>query len=192
MHLKFKHIATALFIFICTGYSAQVTAGIKAGGGTGNLRIDQENLEGVISGESIVGLEFGAFLDIDLNGLYVRPEALYLYRYGTVTYDESSNISIHRVQFPIMIGIQLVGPLAIEGGPTYSRILRVDHSFEENITLQKNGFGYRVGPVLRFNRLLIYTNYEGNVISTGSGSRLEEPFRLNFGIGLKLGGGEPE
>ncbi|MCB0396286.1 MAG: hypothetical protein KDD36_06520 [Flavobacteriales bacterium] len=181
-----KHGCVILFTLFVTVVSAQ-TFGVKVGGGNGNLRIEYDKPEDIVKGENINGIEAGLFLQLDLNGLYVRPEALYLNRLGTVNHTDNSPISIHRIQFPVIVGLHLLGPLSIEGGPAYNHILEINHELGNDVRIRRDGLGYRIGPVLHFNRVMLYANYEGQVISLGTGSRLSEPSRLNFGVGLALG-----
>ena len=166
---------------------AQVGIGIKAGIGTGNIYISQDEIEGELRGDNVLGYEAGAYLLFQKNIVYFRPEALYLFRQGELNDIDKSKISYHRIEVPLIFGIELPGPLAIEGGPTFHHILKVDQAYNNDLTIQKNGVGYRIGPALRFGRLSIYANYEGLAFSGGDGTKLKEPYRLNFGVQIGLG-----
>lgn len=167
---------------------AQVSLGAKATVGTGNLRIDHQEFDNGISGENIAGFNTGLALNVDLNGWYFRPEALFLYRNGSVTANTQTSVTFYRMQFPLMGGLRLIGPVYLEGGPVYSRLIHFKHGFDESISVRKNGFGYKIGPMINFGNVMLLANYEGLITSTGGGSRFQEPYRLNAGLILFFGG----
>ncbi|MCB0429557.1 MAG: outer membrane beta-barrel protein [Flavobacteriales bacterium] len=184
---QIRYISLILLLGTFTAVNAQSGLGIKAGAGNGNIRLQYDSFKDFISGNQITGMEAGLFYRLDMNGIYLQPEALYLFRTGTVNNDNNAHITLHRIQFPVMVGLHLLGPLSVEGGPTYNRIFAVDHDLNNNLSIRKDGVGYKVGPALRIHRLMLYAHYEGLVLSPGSGAKLSEPNRLTFGIGWMLG-----
>lgn len=180
-HIK-KILAVLCFIFPL-GSTAQTTAGITAGAGYGNIYIGQNEFYS----SNITGLETGLFVNFQSAKFYFRPQALYMYRSGQGNSETPTDLSYHRLQFPLIFGYKLIGPIAIEGGPAYNRTLQINHRMGSSVLIHRNGYGYRIGPSLQFSRAMLYMHYEGLVISSGTGHELIEPFRLNFGLGITLG-----
>ncbi len=177
-------IFTLMFLF---GFS-QVNLGVKVGYGVGNVKIESNDFNQLIRGENIQGYEVGTFVNFQWDRFYIRPELLFQYKEGKVQGGQASELEINRFAVPVIAGIRILGPLWIEGGPTYHHTFSINSSFNQNIDVQRSGIGYRIGPNLQLGRLNIFVNYEGLAYTTGDGqNRLDEPFRINGGIGIVLG-----
>lgn len=183
--MKTLYLTLIALMASCT-VSAQLNLGVKAGVGTGNMKIDNAYFEGVLNGDNIVSTHAGLFLQYDFDGIFIRPEALYMFSSGMVGNQESYQVDIHRLKFPIMGGFRFVGPLYLEAGPYYDRILEFDGSYPSDIDFRENGFGYRIGPSLQFEKLMLFANYEGLILTTGSGNEYKEPYRINLGAGIRF------
>lgn len=183
-----KIVMSAAFISLAGISFSQINLGIKAGFNTGNFTLDDEGFEEIISGDNIMGFESGLYLEMWANNLYFRPEALYSYRYGEINRNSAnSTLSIHRIELPLMVGVQFLGPLSIEAGPTYHHLVYVDDSFQEDISIRQSAFGYRIGPAFVLGRFRAFANFQGYAFSAGSGTEYAEPYRINAGIGLTFG-----
>ena len=181
-----KTILTLYSILLAFAGTSQLTTGVKAGIGTGNMTIDDEYFEGVLSGDYIVSSHVGIFFQYDFDGLFIRPEGIYMFSSGMVENQNNYQVDIHRLKFPIMAGFRFIGPLYVEAGPFYDRILEFDASHPDDIDIHENGFGYRIGPSLQFEKLMIFANYEGMIFSSGSGNEYQEPYRINLGAGIRF------
>lgn len=162
----------------------QLSAGIKGGAGFGYLSINDQNLDEVFTSSNMINFEGGFFLNYQMRKLYLRPQLLYIYKEGS--FDNEQELITHNLQIPLIIGINLLGPLSIEGGPSYTRVLQSTSNFSEGYTIYKNGLGYRFGPVLTFENFSIYSNVEGNIYENKRQTRFSEPFRINVGLAINL------
>lgn len=172
---------------------SQVNVGIMAGVSTGAVEmkdIDQ-GFTDVVKGKNIMGYEMGIFLKLKAGPIYVKPIMAYAYQSGRVVYDgENVAYKANKIAFPILLGLNLVGPLSIEAGPVYNYLLNVTHQFDSyDWDFNKNGLGYRFGLALDFGQLILNLSYEGVSYSLGnSRSDYKEPYKLIFGAALKFGG----
>lgn len=145
-----------------------------------------------------MGFEGGLYAKLKLGPLYVRPAALYDYRYGDVDYvDFNGNphvnsFSMHKIQVPLTFGLKLIGPLGIEAAPVYNYILSVTDRYDEyDVALGKNGLGYRAGLIADFNTIFVNVSYQGVTYynDQNNNARFKEPYKIVFGLGIRLGGG---
>jgi hypothetical protein len=193
-----KWMCATLFVALLSNTQAQIfSGGVVAGVSTGAVRIEDipSGFAGTIQGTNINGFEGGLYAKLYLAPFYIKPMALYDFRSGTVTY-QSANVSqqnsffVSRAQVPVLLGLHLLGPLSIEGGPVYNYIINSTNSFNEhNVQLQKDGLGYRVGLAAELGFLMLYASYGGsaNMKKDMNSATFREPSKLVFGLGLKLG-----
>lgn len=183
-----KNFKFLLALIFCGGITvsgqSQLTGGIKGGAGFGYMSINDHNLDEIFTSSNMTNFEGGFFLNYQMRNLYLRPQLLYIYKEGN--FDNDQKIVTHNLQIPLIVGVNLIGPLAIEGGPSYTRVLQSSSNFSEGYTLYKNGVGYRVGPVLAFERFTIYSNIEGNIYDSDRQTQFSEPFRINAGLAVNL------
>jgi len=192
-------LALALIGLSLTG-RAQVSLGLQGLVSTGGTRIDEigPGFTDVIQGENILGFEVGPYLKLKLGPLYLRPAAMYDYRFGDVDYTDNNgnarvnSFSVHKIQVPITLGLHILGPLGIEAAPVYNYILAATDRYDEfEVDLGKNGFGYRAGIIADFNSLFVNVSLQGVTYydSDNSNARFKEPYKIVFGLGFRLAGG---
>jgi len=196
--LKTFSLAIALTALSYQG-QAQFSMGLQGGVSTGTTRIDQigAGFTDVINGDNIMGFEAGLYAKVKLGPLYVRPAALYNYRYGDVNYvdmngtSHTSSFSMHKIEVPLTVGLKLIGPLGIEAAPVYNYIMSVTHQYNDyTVDLGKNGMGYRAGVIADFGPLFVNVSYQGvTYYNGGSTARFKEPYKIIFGLGVRLAGG---
>src|ERR1051326_4009085 len=184
-----------------TSLRAQVTGGLAAGVSYGSIRITDPGsaFNNAIEGKGIRGFEAGFFLKAKAGPVYVKPMALYNFRTGSVTYttangaegssSSTANFSLHKIAVPVMLGFHIIGPLVIEGGPTFNYIASItEHYGDQTVALGNSGLGYRVGAGLDFDNVLIHLSYDG-AASYREGSNkatFHEPYQLTLGLGIRL------
>ncbi|MBC7865136.1 MAG: hypothetical protein IAF38_19335 [Bacteroidia bacterium] len=191
-----KIAASALLLAICIASpaKAQVNAGII--GGINTSAVEVRNLDNrfaneTMDGKNITGYEVGAFLKLKAGPVYLKPALMYNYSRGKVTANNQDAIfKIQKVAVPVMFGLHLVGPLNIEAGPVYNYVTNVTEQYNStNITLARNGIGYRAGLAFEFGLLMINASYEGMTYPTTTGqTTFKEPYKFILGAGLKFGG----
>lgn len=184
-----------LILFGFTSKAQVFSGGIVGGASTGAVRIEHagEGLTDVVQGDNIHGFEAGAFVKLMLGSVYVKPMALYDFSGGNVNSNTTTNgnFTMHKLETPLLFGLRIKKPLSIEAGPVYNYVIASNNQFNDNVTniSQSTGLGYRVGVVLEIKRLLLNASYCGSTInSTGpSNVTFKEPYKLVFGLGIKLG-----
>lgn len=201
--MKTKNIKTfltmAITIAIAGTSSAQVfTGGITGGVSTGAVKIENtgNKFTDVIQGNGIYGYEAGLFAKVNLGPFYIKPMALYTFGTGNVSSSSSpqstTNFNLYKIETPLMLGLKIIGPLSIEGGPVYNYIIQSTTNFSDNeVSLANSGIGYRVGAAAELGRILLNLSYQGvtyNAMGTDySKVVFKEPYKLVFGVGIKLG-----
>jgi len=191
-----KTVTALLVLGVPVGAIGQASGGLAAGVGTGAVsirNIDNQFIE-AIEGRGIVGYEVGLFMKVPAGPLYLRPQLLYSRATGMVDYEEfdgdagRSDFTIHRLQVPITLGVSILGPIGVEGAIVYNRMLHATERFgPSTIQLGRSGLGYRIGPALDLDPLVLHLSYEGAAYSSSiNRTAFREPHRLVFGLGIRL------
>lgn len=147
--------------------------GIKGGlnyGTVGDLELTSEFVRETFSKENRAGYHAGIFYKINLGGLFIQPELLYTELNteftGTTTSAGTNvlNYEFSKIDVPILVGLDILGPLNIQAGPSFQYIL--DSGFEDiNIDFEdpQNSFtvGYQLGAGITLGQLALGVRYEG-------------------------------
>jgi hypothetical protein len=204
MKTKTKKIILALAA-LCFALNISAQTGLKGGivGGvfTGPVEIDNlgNRFSDVVSGNNITGFEAGVFLKPQLGFLYLKPAALYQFSNGNVTYystqteasgQQTATFSMHKVEFPVLLGINLPGPFFIEAGPSYNYIFGITTQQTENTAqINQSALGYRAGVGAELGPLLLSLHVAGATYMTSdTKATFKEPYKLIFGLGFVFGG----
>ena len=118
--------------------------GIKGGlnfGAAGDLSETVSDID--ISSDSKVGFHLGVFGKMDFGTLYFRPELVYTKL--NAEYD-SSDFEMSKLDMPLLVGLNILGPVHIFAGPSLQYVLDTDL---EDVELEdvKNDFtvGFNIG-----------------------------------------------
>lgn len=146
---------------------AQATYGLKGGlnyGATG----DYENYSQVIGDASTVvdgkekaGYHFGGFAKFEFLGIFLQPELVYT-RLNT-EYDQF-DYNIDKIDAPVLVGINVIGPLNIKAGPSFQYILNNElENTQLSISNVENeiSVGYQIGVGVTLGNLGFDARYEG-------------------------------
>ncbi len=145
-----KLIFAVAFAFLGTFAFAQNSSGWGLKGGfnfnsNGDIVQSAQN----ISADSKVGFHLGAFGKLKFSGLYVRPELVYT---KTKSEYSGSDFDMSKIDVPLLVGVDILGPVSIFGGPAFQYILNTDL---DNVTLGdvENDFtvGLNFGVALSLN-----------------------------------------
>jgi hypothetical protein len=197
--INLKHLLTIGFLSIFGASNAQTgfSGGLIGGFTMGAVEISDldeaftDNIEG-----NLYGIEAGVYAKLQVSPFYIKPIALYNFRRGTVDYSDASNqsqssdVTLHKIEVPVLLGLHIVGPLNIEAGPVYNYLLSVSDNYNsQTVDVGRNGLGYRAGANLELGALMLGLSYQGAFYSSGSGNgTFHEPYKIVLGIGLRLGG----
>ncbi len=154
-------------ILISGNAMAQVSYGIKGGlnyGATGeyeNYSQVMGDASTVINGKDKTGFHLGGFAKLEFLGIFLQPELVYT-RLNTeyTTFDNR----VDKVDAPILLGLNVLGPLNIKAGPSFQYIMKNKlentdlkiSDVEDEITM-----GYQVGLGLKLGSLGFDARYEG-------------------------------
>ncbi len=197
--IKYIVIVSALLFGISTTKAQVFGGGIVGGISTTAVSIDDVGTKftSVIKGNSLYGFEVGAFAKLQFKPFYLKAMGLYNFSSGNVNYqtqengtvvNNTNNFSFQKFEVPVMGGIEL-GPLGIEAGPVYNYVIQSTTNFStNNVNIQRNGLGYRVGAVLTLGSFLMHISYEGAAYYSSdiNNSTFKEASKLVFGIGIKF------
>jgi hypothetical protein len=146
--------------FLSTSSWSQVGTswGIKGGlnyNGNGNyiesIGVNAENPD------RNIGYHIGLFGKLG-NTLYFRPEIVYT---STKSEYNSGNFNMKKIDAPLLVGIKVIGPISVFGGPALQYIL--DSDFDGvSINNVSNDFsvGLNFGAAINFKKFAIDLRYE--------------------------------
>lgn len=142
-----------------------------------------------------IGYHIGLFGKIG-DRLYFRPELVYT---TTKSDYDSNTFNVKKIDAPLLVGIKVIGPVSVFGGPSLQYIL--DTEFEGiNIDNVEDDFsvGLNFGIGLSFNKVGIDLRYErgfndneatfiNNNLGTGVASRIDtRPDQLILSLSIAL------
>ena len=105
-----------------------------------------------------LGYHVGLYGKVDLGRLYVRPELFYT---KTKSDYEDDSFEMSKIDFPVLVGIKIFGPLHIFAGPSFQYILNTEY---DGITIDdvENDFsvGAHLGVGVNLGKLGVDLRYE--------------------------------
>jgi hypothetical protein len=196
-------VLTLMIVCVSTTISkAQVfSGGISAGVSTTSVKISSIDnaLVDVINGDNIFGVEAGIYGKFKFGPLYGKPMLLASYSSGQVDITnldgtaEETDFSFGRIMVPVLLGLNVVGPLNLEGGPVWNFVY-YEKFANDVVQVSQRGMGYRVGANAEFDKLLLGIHYQGlfNNSNANDVATFRAPNTLIFSVGIRLGdeGGE--
>ncbi|MCP4803029.1 MAG: PorT family protein [Bacteroidetes bacterium] len=132
--------------------------GFKAGlnyNGNGNyIESIQDNVE---NPDRNIGFHAGFFGKFG-NALYFRPELVFT---STKSDYDSGKFNMQKLDAPLLIGVKLVGPLSVFGGPSLQYILNSKFNDNSSKNIDKDlTVGVNFGAAINFNKFAIDLRYE--------------------------------
>jgi hypothetical protein len=140
--------------------------GFRAGlnyGSTGDLTQDSSNLKN--NPDDNIGYHFGFFAKADLGPIYFRPELLYTRLLNDY---EVGRLNTHKIDAPLLFGINVIGPLNIFAGPSLQYIFDMEldeldfagNVFDFDNIEDRFTVGAQIGASVYFNNLEVGLRYE--------------------------------
>ncbi|WP_430412925.1 outer membrane beta-barrel protein [Kordia sp.] len=192
-----NNLLCLVFLFVSASCFAQF--GVKAGlnfNSNGELREVVTVGENIIeeSGDAKVGYHFGAYYNIDLGKLYLRPEVVYT---KTKSEYQSNAYDMSKIDVPVLLGLDVIGPLSVFAGPSFQYTL--DNDFE-NATISdvENDItvGFNFGAMVKIGNIGLdvryergFTENEANILDSNNvqiGTLDSRPSQIIFSLSLKL------
>ena len=197
-NLKKSALLAAILAFISFSLSAQEGSAFGIKGGL-NYSANGDYFESISDNakhpDRNVGYHIGIFGKLG-DKLYFKPELVYT---ATKSDYDSDQFNIKKIDAPLLIGLKVLGPISVFGGPSLQYIL--DTEFE-GITIDnvEDDFsvGLNFGIGLNFNKIGIDLRYErgfnnneatfiDNNLGAGTVSRIDtrpDQLILSLSIGL--------
>lgn len=161
-----KNLLVAAFLLIGSSVMAQTAFGIKGGlnyGATGEYKNVSQAAGDImtIEGKEKAGYHLGVFGKVGILGFFLQPELIYT-RLNT-EYD-NLDYKVDKIDAPILVGVNILGPLHIKAGPSFQYILQNELSnsslkiseVDNEITM-----GFQAGAGINLGRLGLDLRYEG-------------------------------
>ncbi len=164
-----KKLILLALVFVGTNLSAQnASFGIKGGlnfGATGEYEsigdASGDFMSSFEDGESKTGFHAGLFAKFELLGIFIQPELMYT---ELNTEYPAFDYKLSKIDAPVLVGINILGPLNIKAGPSFQYILDnkakgsgIDiEDVDKDITI-----GYQLGAGVELGRLGLDARYEG-------------------------------
>jgi hypothetical protein len=157
-------LITALFVG-GTAFS-QASFGLKGGlnyGATGDYETISDGVEDAmtIEGKNKSGYHFGVFSKLEFLGIFLQPEVLYT---SLNTDYEIFDYKLTKIDAPLLVGINVLGPLNVKVGPSFQYILKNEvENTEFRIREVDNQItvGYQLGAGIELGNLAFDARYEG-------------------------------
>jgi hypothetical protein len=162
-----KNFIIAALLLIGNAAMAQSSFGIKGGlnyGATG----EYENYSQVVgdvstieNGKEKTGYHLGLFGKFEILGFFLQPELIYT---KLITEYSEFDYNVTKIDAPVLIGFNLLGPLNIKAGPSFQYVLKNElENSSQSISDVENEIttGYQVGAGVNLGRLGLDLRYEG-------------------------------
>lgn len=196
-----------LILMLCSTSTlfAQSGFGIKGGlnyGDNGEISYTDVTNAGediMKGGDSKVGYHFGLFYRGDFSGFFLRPELLYTKTKSSYEFNnQEADYKVSKMDLPILLGMDILGPLNVFAGPSLQYILENDFDgvslgdVENEFTIGAQfGIGIKlrgVGLDVRYERALKENEARVLDLSGGEGLRRVDtrPNQLIFSLSVKL------
>ncbi len=191
-----KVFVTLLTLTLCTtlSYAQKIDWGAKAGlnynfGGDLSEAPSTigESFDDVITGaDSKAGFHLGLWTKFHLLGLYIRPEIVYTQLNNTYGANPENNrdeadFKTKKIDFPLLVGIKLIGPLNIFAGPSFQYIIDSDFEVNDVGSLETNDFsvGLQIGAGLELGRLGLDVRWEKGFSNDANGQFSNTDFKVD-------------
>ena len=170
-----------LFIPVMLGAAAfahaQVSLGVRANAlfNTSSSRWSDisSTAQGALNNpKDVAGFNVGlsAKIKLPIVSLFVMPEIYYTNFKSKATYVEANGNSVelsaksNRLDIPVMVGFDVIGPLSVFTGPVFSTNLSNNDTFQnfKEDTSKNFSVGYQFGANVKISKLIVNARYEGS------------------------------
>lgn len=171
-----KKLVLAAFIGAAAFAQAQVSFGLRANALFNTSSSKWTDIKGTATNalnnpKDATGFNVGlsAKVGLPVVNLFVMPEIYYTNFKSTATVVNAagSNVELSaktsRIDIPVMVGYDIIGPLSAFVGPVFSTNITGDQSYndyKEDIN-KKFSVGYQFGANVKISKLVINARYEG-------------------------------
>ena len=122
---------------------------------------------GTVQGEGALGFHGGAFFEIGFGRFFLRPEVVYSsleQEFQIPLREDNTVFSVETFTVPLLVGINVYGPVDIYAGPVYSNILSTNleglEDQDREIVVQSTPINAQAGIKAEFGRFGLDVRYE--------------------------------
>lgn len=162
-----KLLIVALMFMGVSTWAQNAEFGIKGGfnyGATGdyeNFSQVASDASTIVQGKEKAGWHAGFYGQFEVAGIFLRPELLYT---ELNTDYKDFNYKLTKIDAPVLVGVNIIGPLNIKAGPSFQYIMKnelEDTSYEIGDVDKKITVGYELGLGIDLGRIGFDARYEG-------------------------------
>lgn len=157
-----------LLVSSISAFGQNAEFGLKGGlnyGSTGEFSNLTNNLGSTIDGDNKVGFHAGLYSQFKFLGIFLQPELVYTQLNTEYSQNgTSADYNFSKLDIPVLVGLDIIGPLNIKAGPSFQLVLNNDlDGIGVAVEDPENSFtiGYQLGAGLQLGRLGIDLRYEG-------------------------------
>lgn len=199
-----KNVLFIFFLIATTSAFAQSGFGVKGGlnyADNGKMELNDltDTGEDILqrNGERKTGYHLGVFYRASIGGFYLKPELLYTRTKSSYDYNaESKEYAISKIDLPLLLGMNILGPVHIFAGPSFQYLLENDlqgislEEVEKDFTIGAQlGLGIQLGGVgvdVRYERGLTENQAEVLDLNNPEGVRRIDTRPSQFIVSLSL------
>jgi hypothetical protein len=155
-----KHTLTFFIVLFTQWAFSQFSYGIKGGLNYDSLgELTNTELSTNLEANANTGFHVGLYANVNLLLFYVRPELQF--SKSNSSFGENGNISINKIEAPVLLGYKILGPLSVFAGPSFQYILseKTDRltlgEIDKNLTV-----GLQVGTRFKLGRFGVGVRFE--------------------------------
>ncbi len=195
-----------LVLMMITGVSGFAQSGFGVKGGlnySDNGEIEFTDATGTAenimeeNADRKTGYHFGVFYRADIGPVFLKPELLYTTSKSSYEYnDESTDYDVSKLDLPILVGVNVLGPLNVFAGPSLQYILENElqgislGEVEKEFTVGAQfGVGVQLGNIgldVRYERSLTENQAEVLELNNPEGVRRIDTRPNQFIVSLSL------
>ncbi|MCL1677081.1 outer membrane beta-barrel protein [Elizabethkingia meningoseptica] len=171
-----KKLFIPLMLGVAAFAHAQVSLGVRANAlfNTSSSRWSDisSTAKGAFSNpKEVAGFNIGLSAKIKLPVIFIMPEIYYTNFKSKANYldpvDGSSvelSAKSNRLDIPVMVGLDVIGPLSVFTGPVFSTNLSNNDTFKNFKEDSSKNFsvGYQFGANVKISKLIVNARYEGS------------------------------
>lgn len=160
-----KVLFALLLCFSATSFAQSFNWGPRFGLNSASLTIsdiDSSVEDELKEGDTKLGFHLGVFGRVQLLGFYIQPELLYTNVQSEIKLgDLVSEVSINRIDLPVLAGKRFLKVVRIQAGPVFSFPISSEVGEADDV-YDSVTVGYQAGVGLDLLKLLIDLKYEGS------------------------------
>lgn len=126
--------------------------------------VEEQTYDVLHGAESKIGYHAGAFVKLKSTSMFLQSELLYSEFENTYETAELSVLQTKKIDIPIMVGLNIVGPIYLSAGPSFQYILTEDFTLDKehvkDIKYDDFSVGLHVGLQATYNNFTMELRWD--------------------------------